>query len=93
MRLVGRSAGTALRVYDALRRRVIVSTTRLTQDLDLTWPAIQRAMERLEALGIAREITGRARGRMYAYDRQLELLNRGVNNEPERTGVLPLDRG
>jgi Fic family protein len=93
VRLVGRSAGTALRVYDALRRRVIVSTTRLTQDLDLTWPAIQRAMERLEALGIAREITGRARGRMYAYDRQLELLNRGVNNEPERTGVLPLDRG
>jgi hypothetical protein len=30
---------------------------------------------------------------MYAYDRQLELLNRGVNNEAERTGVLPLDRG
>jgi Fic family protein len=93
VRLVGRSAGTALRVYDALRRRVIVSTTRLTQDLDLTWPAIQRAMERLEALGIAREITGRARGRMYAYDRQLELLNRGVNNEPRRTGELPMDRG
>lgn len=85
VRLVGRSAATALRVYDALRHRVIVSTTRLTQDLDLTWPAVQRAMERLEGLGIAREITGRARGRMYAYARQLELLNRGVNSEAADT--------
>ena len=86
VRLVGRSAGTALRVYDALRRRAIVSTTRLTHDLDLTWPAIQRAMERLEALGIAGEITGRSRGRMYAYTQQLDLLNRGVNNEAADRG-------
>lgn len=78
VRGVGRSAGTALRVYDALRRRVIVSATQLTRELDLTWPAVQGALTRLEGLGIAREITGRARGRMYAYERQLRLLELGV---------------
>ncbi len=80
VRLVGRSAGTALRVYHALRRRILVTATHLTKELDLTWPAVQGALTRLEALGIAREITGRARGRVYAYDRQLALLDRGVTH-------------
>lgn len=74
---VGRSAGTALRVYHALRQRILVTATHLTHELDLTWPAVQGALTRLEALGIAREITGRARDRVYAYDRQLALLNQG----------------
>ena len=34
------------------------------------------ALGRLEAPGIAREATGRAYGRLYVYDRQLEILNR-----------------
>jgi Fic family protein len=78
VRGVGRSAGTALRVYDALRRKVIVSATRVAREIEITWPAVQAALERLEALGIAREITGRSRGRLYAYERQLEILDRGV---------------
>jgi Fic family protein len=86
VRLLGRSASTALRVYDALRRRIIVSATVLATDLELTWPAVQGALRRLEALGIAREITGRARGRMYAYDRQLALLNRGVSMTDSMVG-------
>lgn len=86
VRLVGRSAGTALRVYQALRRRIIVTATHLTRELDLTWPAVQGALTRLEALGIAREITGRARGRVYAYSQQLALLNRGVSSPPDRGG-------
>jgi Fic family protein len=88
---VGRSAGTALRVYDALRRKVIVSATRVAGELEITWPAVQAALERLEGLGIAKEITGRARGRLYAYERQLEILNRGVGEgiAPPRSSASP----
>ena len=86
MRSVGRSASTALRVYHALQKRIIVTATHLTRELDLTWPAVQGALTRLEALGVAKEITGRARGRIYAYDQQLALLNRGVASAESPAG-------
>ena len=69
VRALGRSAGTALLTYDALRRHIIVSATRLAQDLDLSWPTVQASIDRLVSLGIAKEITGRSRSRLYAYDR------------------------
>lgn len=93
VRHVGRSASTALRVYEALRRRIIVTATHLTHELGLTWPAVQGALTRLEGLGIAREITGRARGRIYAYDQQLALLDRGAapTNSAAASPRLPQD--
>lgn len=75
---LGRAAASAARVYDLLRQRVVVSIPRAAQELGLTWPTVNAALGRLEALGIAEETTGRARGRMWVYRRQLELLERGV---------------
>lgn len=73
---VGRSAGSVLRVYEHLRQRVIVSIPRSAEALALAVPTVTTALARLEALGIAREATGKAYGRLYVYDRQLEILNR-----------------
>jgi hypothetical protein len=39
---------------------------------------VNAALLRLENLGIVREATGRARGRVYVYQRQLELLDAGT---------------
>jgi Fic family protein len=75
---LGRAAGSALRVYELLRDRIAVGLTRAAQELDLTWPTVNSAMKRLEDLGIAREMTGRARDRVYAYDQQLRILNEGL---------------
>jgi Fic family protein len=82
---LGRAAVSAARVYDFLRQRIVVSIPRAAAELGLTWPTVNAAMQRLETLGIAREMTGRARDRLYVYTRQLELLDGGT--EPLRPDV------
>jgi Fic family protein len=74
---LGRAAGSALRVYDLLKQRVIVSAPKAARELGLTWPTVNSALQRLEQLGIVLEATGKARDRLYVYQRQLELLNEG----------------
>lgn len=74
---LGRAAGSALRVYDLLRQRIVLAALRAAEELGLTWPTVNAALQRLERLGIAREATGRRRDRLYVYSRQLELLNGG----------------
>ena len=75
---LGRAAASALRVYDLLRDRILISSTRVTETLDLTWPTVQTAIRHLEKLGIAREVTGKRRDRVCAYERQLEVLDEGT---------------
>jgi Fic family protein len=76
---LGRAAGTALLVYDLLRDRVIVSIPHASRELGITWPTAKSALQRLESIGIAREISGRRRDRIYSYGKQLEILDRGTS--------------
>jgi Fic family protein len=75
---LGRAAGSALRVYDALRRRIVVSIPGVAKGARVTWPTAKAALERLEDLGIATESTGRRRDRLYTYRKQLAILDRGT---------------
>ena len=81
---LGRAAPSALRVYDLLRDRILVSSTRVAETLGLTWPAVQAAIERLERLGIVKEVTGKRRDRVYAYERQLRVLDEGTGGVSPR---------
>ena len=71
-----RPAASTLRVYEALQRRVIVSIRRVAEESGMSIPTVTATLGRLEEMGIAREITGRSYGRLFAYARQLEILNR-----------------
>lgn len=79
---LGRVAGTTLMVYDLLRERGIVSIPYASRELDITWPTAKNALQRLETLGIAKEISGRRRDRVYAYEKQLSILDRGTEDRP-----------
>jgi Fic family protein len=76
---LGRSAGSALQVYDVLRRRIVVSIPGVAKEAGVTWPTAKAALERLRALRIVAESTGRRRDRLYTYTSQLEILNRGTD--------------
>ena len=76
---LGRAAPSALKVFDFLRDRILISPTQVAEALGLTWPTVQAAVERLEALGITREVTGKKRDRIYAYERQLKALDQGTD--------------
>lgn len=74
----GRKAGSALRAHGALKARAIQSISGVVAATGLTFPTAASAMETLVGLGIARELTGRQRGRLFAYDRYLEILSEGT---------------
>jgi Fic family protein len=75
---IGRRAGSTLRVHDALKARPITSLPEVVRETGLTAPTAGAAMESLAGLGIARELTGRRRNRVFAYDRYLAILNEGT---------------
>ena len=74
----GRKAGSVLRVHDALRQRTIVSLPVASRETQLSFRTVSLAMERLVALRMAREITGKRRNRLFVYDQYLAILNEGT---------------
>jgi len=75
---LGRGAATAHRVHDVATRRILVRPAAVARELGLTDPPVYSAIARLEKLGVLREITGRQRGKLYAYVEYLALLNEGT---------------
>jgi Fic family protein len=74
----GRAAGSALRVHTALRERPILSLPDICRRTGLSFPAATNGMTLLEKLGTVRELTGRQRNRLFAYDRYLQILSEGT---------------
>lgn len=76
--VLGKSAGTALRLHQLLLARPILSVAVAKERLKLSFPAINQSFGRLEKLGLVREFTGRLRNRLFSYDACLKLLNEGT---------------
>jgi Fic family protein len=74
----GRRAGSVLRVFDALKARPVSSLQQVSRISGLSFPTAGSAMDVLVSLGIAREMTGRRRNRVFAYDAYLAILNEGT---------------
>ncbi len=51
---------------------------RVCRNSGLSFPAASSAMDLLIKLGIARELTGKRRNRLFTYDRYLAVLNEGT---------------
>jgi len=75
LRELGRLAPTSLLVQEALQSKPLATIATLTKATGLTTPTVTQALRELGRLGIVRETTGRARGRIYSYERYLEALN------------------
>jgi len=74
----GRVAGSALRVHQVLKERPILSLQEVRRRAGLSFPAASSGMRVLTALGVARELTGRKRNRLFGYDRYMAILNEGT---------------
>jgi len=70
----GRSAGSAVRVHEDAAQRIVVTARGTAARLKLSVPTVNAALRRLEEAGILREVTGRRRGRAFAYEEYLSLL-------------------
>lgn len=74
----GRTAGSALRVLGALQERPVAAAGALAVRTGLSVPAVNKTLAALEGAGVVRELTGRARGRLFGYDAYLRILGEGT---------------
>lgn len=81
---LGRQAPTALLIQEALQAKPLATIAGLTESTGLSTPTVTQALRTLEKLGVVKETTGRARGRIFTYARYLEALNA---EEPEPAAV------
>jgi Fic family protein len=77
-------AASTLRLHELFRRTPIVKSSTAASELRLSQPATDAALQRLIGIGIVREITGRQRNRLYAYDSYLAILQEGTAPLPSR---------
>ena len=78
IRGLGRSGASARHVHEVLQARPVASANQLASRSRLSTPTVYTALESLASLGIVRELTGRARRRMFAYDEYLKALSEGT---------------
>lgn len=79
---LGRTAGSALQVLHVLEQRPIQTVVSACERTRLSVPTVTKAMRGLEEAGIVREVTGKKRNRVFAYDRYLSILNEGTEPTP-----------
>lgn len=71
---VDAKAASALSYF---RQRPMMDIKRVAACLDVTFPTAAKAVQLLVDHGILREVTGKARDRIFVYQRYLEILNEG----------------
>ena len=67
---------TNLAVYEHLRQRIAIRVPETAAACGTTKPTVARALVELEQLGIAQEVTGKPRNRVFIYKEYVEILNR-----------------
>jgi Fic family protein len=78
VRDLGRSAATALQVFQALRMRPVANIRFLSEQAGVSFATAARHVDTLVKLDILRELTGRSRERVFAYQAYLDILNEGA---------------
>lgn len=74
----GQSTAGVLLVHQFLQRHPIAKTTQIKKECKISLPTVLRALSTLESLGIVREITGKERRKVFAYQDYIDILNRGT---------------
>lgn len=73
---LGRQAGSASQIIDALFEHPIASINKLIELTGLTAATVGKALDALEQqLGIVKEITGQKRNRVFSYTAYIDILN------------------
>ena len=80
--LLGRQAASAMLVFDALSRRPVRSIGSICAETRQSAVTVASTMQRLNGLGLVRELTGRRRNRVFAYLAYLDTLNREALFDP-----------
>jgi len=74
----GKAAGSALRIHRVLEKSPILTIGTASRKSKISVPTTTSSFKLLEKLKIVKEITGKRRGRLFAYTRYIKLLSEGT---------------
>lgn len=74
----GRSAATLLRLLQSLHERPIITINEVVRRTGVSFPTAAKGMATLVDYGIAREVTGHRRNRVFSYQEYLAILAEGT---------------
>lgn len=75
---LGRPAGSVLRVHQYLQTRPISSIPKVAEETGMTRPTVTTAINHLVEMGMVRELTGKERHRLFAYEGYVKILSEGA---------------
>ncbi|HXZ43178.1 MAG TPA: Fic family protein [Terriglobales bacterium] len=75
---IGRAASSALRVHEYMQKKPLVGIGAVADELKISIPTVTVALDHLARLGIAKEVTGKRRARVFGYSRYLKILSEGT---------------
>ena len=78
IRSLGRAAASILQVHRVLMEHPIATSASLVEKTRLTPATVNKALSRLQQLGIVRELTAQKRNRLFSYAGYIDIMNRGT---------------
>ncbi len=78
IRALRRAAGSALRVHHELLRRPVSTSRAIERQTGLSHVTVNKTLDHLGRLGLAKELTGHRRNRVFSYPAYLAILNEGT---------------
>lgn len=75
----GEQANSMLRVHELLQNQPFVNAAQVCDKTGLSMPTVNNALAGLEKLQLVREVTGKLRGRVYAYQDFLRIIDEGTD--------------
>ncbi|MEW6112952.1 MAG: Fic family protein [Thermodesulfobacteriota bacterium] len=75
---MGQAAGNVSRVHSYLQKKPVLEIPRASTEIGISQPTVTAALKRLEGIGMVKEITGKARDRIYVYKEYLDILGEGT---------------
>ena len=75
---MGQAAGNVLRVHSHLQKKPVLEIPKASAEIGISQPTVTSVLKRLEEIGVVKEITGKARDRIYVYKEYLDILGEGT---------------
>lgn len=73
-----RVSASLLHMHELLKSKMVISSTMAMETIGMPRPTALRALAELRERGIVREITGKERYSLFAYQKYLDILNEGM---------------
>lgn len=75
---LGRIKFSCEKIFDYMKKLPQVSVSLISKDLNLSAPTVRSSLNKMNSIGILKELTCKKRGKIYVYKNYLDILEKGA---------------